>query len=270
MVENMLSLLDDLLRPPIVKHVGGEQGDAAVMVLVVIPAKERLTERPRILEGPETIRELGAVLEGLELTFRVRIVVGDMGATVGLGDPKVGQEEGHRLGGHRGSAIRMEIELTRKDPLLLAGIGNQPLGELCDGVDVSLLLTQRGLSVCQLCKGLQFCGVRRCLVMVGVTSPLHSSYGAISSLEVDRVVLRTFYEVFMPESCDFDSNEHTGMCLSERHSWDEARVRVVCQVGTCDFSRQHVARIILPSWDYPSLLITTDSVDVNKLSHPPG
>jgi hypothetical protein len=70
-------LLDDLLRPPLVKHVGGEQGDAAVMVLVVIPAKERLTERPRILEGPETIRELGAVLEGLELTFRVGIASGD-------------------------------------------------------------------------------------------------------------------------------------------------------------------------------------------------
>jgi hypothetical protein len=39
---------------------------------------------------------------------------------------------------------------------------------------------------------------------------------------------------------------------------------VVCQVGACDFSRQQVARIILPSLDYPSLLITADSVDVNK------
>ena len=53
-----------------------------------------------------------------------------MGATVGFGDTKVGQEEGHRLGGHRGSAISMKVELTRKDQLLLAGIGNQPLGEL--------------------------------------------------------------------------------------------------------------------------------------------
>jgi len=35
-------------------------------------------------------------------------------------------------------------------------------------------------------------------------------------------------------------------------------------------SRQHVARTILPSCDHPSLLITSDSVDVNKLSHPPG
>jgi hypothetical protein len=38
----------------------------------------------------------------------------------------------------------------------------------------------------------------------------------------------------------------------------------------CDFSRQHVARIILPSSDNPSPLITTDSVGVNKLSHPSG
>ena len=35
-------------------------------------------------------------------------------------------------------------------------------------------------------------------------------------------------------------------------------------------SRQHVARTILPSCDHPSLPITSDSVDVNKLSHPPG
>jgi hypothetical protein len=34
-------------------------------------------------------------------------------------------------------------------------------------------------------------------------------------------------------------------------------VPAVCQVGTCDFSRQHVVRISLPSWDDPILLITS-------------
>ena len=76
------------------------------MVLAVIPTKKLLTERASILDGPETIRKLGPLFEGLELAFRVRIVVRDMGPTVRLGDPQISQHEGHRLGGHRGCVFR--------------------------------------------------------------------------------------------------------------------------------------------------------------------
>jgi len=55
-----------------------------MMVLAVIQAKELLRERAGILYGPETIRKLGPVLEGLELTFRTRIVVRDMGVECGF------------------------------------------------------------------------------------------------------------------------------------------------------------------------------------------
>ena len=37
------------------------------------------------------------VLEGLELRFGIRIVVRDVGARVGLGDPEIGQEERDRF-----------------------------------------------------------------------------------------------------------------------------------------------------------------------------
>jgi hypothetical protein len=94
------------------------------MVLAVIPTKKLLTERASILDGPETLRKLGPVFEGLELTFRVRIVIRDMGPTVRLGDPQISQHEGHRLGGHRGAAIGVDVELTGNNELFITGAGN--------------------------------------------------------------------------------------------------------------------------------------------------
>ena len=61
------------------------------MVLAVVPAKELLTERARILNASETFRKLGPVFEGLELTLRVRIIIRDMGSAVRLGDSQIRQ-----------------------------------------------------------------------------------------------------------------------------------------------------------------------------------
>ena len=63
-----------------------QQSDTTVMVLAVIPTKKALTVRACILDRPEAIGKLGSVFERLELAFRVRIVIRDMGPTVGLGD----------------------------------------------------------------------------------------------------------------------------------------------------------------------------------------
>jgi hypothetical protein len=46
-----------------------------VPVLVVVVRKERLAERPGVLDAAETLGEGGAVLEGLELRLAVRVVV---------------------------------------------------------------------------------------------------------------------------------------------------------------------------------------------------
>src|SRR5664280_3832818 len=100
------------------------------MVLAVIPAKKVLTEGACVLDRAETIGKLRPVLEGFELTFRVGIVIRDMRPTVRLGDSQVRQQEGNRLGGHRGSAIGVEVELAGNDELLVAGVADQALGEL--------------------------------------------------------------------------------------------------------------------------------------------
>src|ERR1035441_2916569 len=94
------------------------------MVLAVIPAKKVLTEDAGVLDRAETIGKLRSVLESFELTFGVGIVIRDMRPTVRLGDSQVRQQEGNRLGGHRGSAIGVEVELAGHDELLVAGVAD--------------------------------------------------------------------------------------------------------------------------------------------------
>ncbi len=78
-VENLLPLLDDLPGHAVMQHLRRQQGDAAVMMLMVVPGKERLAKITRVLDGSEAIWELGPVLEGFKLALRVRIIVRDMG-----------------------------------------------------------------------------------------------------------------------------------------------------------------------------------------------
>src|ERR1019366_5548980 len=61
--------------------------------------------------------------------LRVRIVIRDIRTAMGLGDSQVRQEEGYRLGAHRGAAIGMQRELTRQDALLVATFLEEPLGQ---------------------------------------------------------------------------------------------------------------------------------------------
>jgi hypothetical protein len=49
--------------------------DPGVPMGMVVPGEEPLTERTGVLDGVKARRKVGLVLEGLELRFRVRIVV---------------------------------------------------------------------------------------------------------------------------------------------------------------------------------------------------
>ena len=50
----------------------------------VVPAEQISTNVTSVLDRTEPLGELGTVFERLELTLRVRIVVGNLGAAVGL------------------------------------------------------------------------------------------------------------------------------------------------------------------------------------------
>ena len=79
-VEGCLSGLEAGFDESAVDIGGGEECDAGVPVLVVVPVEEGLAVCAGVFDGAEALRELGSVFQGFELGFGVGVVVGDMGA----------------------------------------------------------------------------------------------------------------------------------------------------------------------------------------------
>jgi len=90
-IENALPLLEDQRTLSVVNHCRRQQSQARVAVFLVVPTKEPLREGATVLKAAETIWELRPILQGAELTFRVRIVIRDMRPTMGFGNSQVGQ-----------------------------------------------------------------------------------------------------------------------------------------------------------------------------------
>jgi hypothetical protein len=59
LVEHILSLLDDPFSCAVMQHIGCQQCDSAVMVLVVVPREKALAKGACILDGAEALREPG-------------------------------------------------------------------------------------------------------------------------------------------------------------------------------------------------------------------
>src|SRR5450631_514724 len=67
----------------------GHETDTGMPMHGVVPSEEGLTVSPRILDRAEAVREVRAVLEGLELRFGIRIVVRDVRTAMGFGDIEI-------------------------------------------------------------------------------------------------------------------------------------------------------------------------------------
>ena len=67
-------------------HVGAQQTESGMAMLVVVPGEELLTEGATVLNGTEAVGELRSVLHGAELAFGIGIVIGDVRTTVGFGN----------------------------------------------------------------------------------------------------------------------------------------------------------------------------------------
>ena len=88
-IENGAPLFKRLRRQTVMNHSRGEKTQPGVAVLVVVPGEEFLGKRPGVLQAPKAFRETGPVLQSPEMTLRIRVVIGDMRAAVGLGDPQI-------------------------------------------------------------------------------------------------------------------------------------------------------------------------------------
>ena len=74
-LQGFCATLHDLWCSFIMHHLGGKHADAGMTMLRVVPAKEWLAKGSGILQAAEPLREVGAVLEGFELCFGIRIII---------------------------------------------------------------------------------------------------------------------------------------------------------------------------------------------------
>jgi len=56
-------------------------------VFFVVPREEGPTETAGIFDTPKAVRKQGSVLKGLELRFRIGIIITGVRTAVSLGDP---------------------------------------------------------------------------------------------------------------------------------------------------------------------------------------
>ena len=61
-------------------------------VLAVVPGEECLAMASGIFDAAKALREVGAVFHGLELRFRIGVVIRCVGAAVALGHVQVNQQ----------------------------------------------------------------------------------------------------------------------------------------------------------------------------------
>ena len=83
-VEHDLPARDGGRRLAVVNHRWREQFDPRVAVLLVIPSEKLLAEGATILDAAKPFREVGPVLQGAKVAFRIGVVIGDVGPTVRL------------------------------------------------------------------------------------------------------------------------------------------------------------------------------------------
>jgi len=118
----LLALLEYLSGAPIM-HIGwGQQLNPAMVVMIVVPVKKTQAPASSIWRTTKASWKIRAVLQGLELRFRIRIVIGNIGARMGFGHTQIGQQHRHGLGNHCRTSIRMQGQLLRSDPLPLASL----------------------------------------------------------------------------------------------------------------------------------------------------
>src|SRR5206468_12693542 len=90
---------------------------------------EVAAEAAHVLERAEALRKVGPVLHGFELRLRERVVVGDVGTRVGLGDAEIGEQQRYWLRGPRCPAVGGHGELAALDRLAMAALRDQALSE---------------------------------------------------------------------------------------------------------------------------------------------
>ena len=74
LLEDSGALLEPLLGSAVVDVSRGQQGEATVPVLVVVPGEEGAAQGAGVFDRAEAVGKLRPILQRLELRLRVRVV----------------------------------------------------------------------------------------------------------------------------------------------------------------------------------------------------
>ena len=129
-LQHLLPLRLGFPRLPVVDGGRGQQCQARMVVLLVIPVEESLGPAPDLDQGAEAVGVIGSILEGLEMRLGVAVIIANVGPGMALGDPQVVQQLLHRLGDHRCALVVMQGQLLRRDPLTLTAGLDQDSGQV--------------------------------------------------------------------------------------------------------------------------------------------
>ena len=105
---DVVTLLEHDVCATEVDVVGRQQLDAAVMVLFVVPAKERPAVSEPVGEVAQSAWEARVVFERLEMALREWVVVAGMGAAEALVDVEFGEQLRQELAAHWGAAVGVQ------------------------------------------------------------------------------------------------------------------------------------------------------------------
>ena len=113
-----------------------QHGDPGMFVFAVVPGEEGATELFGVLNAAEAFGKFRAVLQGLEMGFRIWVIIAYIRAAVGFGDAEVSQQVGYQLGLHTGATIGMQNQLASSNMLFFTALTNE-LGSQCTGLAIS-------------------------------------------------------------------------------------------------------------------------------------
>src|SRR5208337_3594881 len=96
-------------------------------VVLVVPIEKAAAEASGVLDAAKALGEQRLILEGLEVAFRERVVVGGIRPVVRGGDAEVGEQQGGGFGFRGAAVIGMQSELARRHVVLGDGVVEQRL-----------------------------------------------------------------------------------------------------------------------------------------------
>jgi hypothetical protein len=92
--------------------IRGHQTDPGMVMVLVVPIEEAATETSCVLDAAEAFRKAWLILQGLEVAFGERVIVGRVRTVMRTGYTEIGEQKSRGFRLHRTAAIGMERELT--------------------------------------------------------------------------------------------------------------------------------------------------------------